>query len=94
MLQRQRTPQRGILVAVHKANIFILFRFILLLSIAPARRDCGGNRLTLPRRESSFYVDYALNSVAIGVTPFFKMMLPYFAVSPEMTTAYAFFARS
>ena len=37
---------------------------------------------------------YALNSVAIGVTPFFKMMLPYFAVSPEMTTAYAFFARS
>ena len=37
---------------------------------------------------------YALNSGTVGVTPFLRMMLPYFAVSPEITTAYAFFARS
>lgn len=29
-----------------------------------------------------------------GVTPFFKMMLPYLAVSPVITTAKAFLARS
>ena len=29
-----------------------------------------------------------------GVTPFFRMMLPYFAVSPVITTAKAFLARS
>ena len=29
-----------------------------------------------------------------GVTPFFRMMLPYFAVSPVSTTAKADFARS
>jgi len=31
---------------------------------------------------------------ATGVTPFFNMMLPNLAVSPDMTTAYAFLARS
>ncbi len=29
-----------------------------------------------------------------GVTPFFKMMFPYFAISPVMTTAKADLARS
>ena len=35
----------------------------------------------------------ALHQLA-GVTPFFRMMLPYFAVSPVCTTAKAFFVRS
>jgi len=32
--------------------------------------------------------------MAIGVTPFFKIILPYFAVSPVMRTAKACFALS
>jgi len=45
-------------------------------------------------RERTDGEDVSERAHATGVTPFFRMMLPYLRVSPVMTIAYAFFARS
>ena len=47
---------------------------------------CRGAQL-LRQNRTAWKVCLAVNGQERGVTPFFRMMLPYLAVSPVMTTA-------